>query len=180
MLMRIILFNPGDSIFKIAKNMSSLLTESILDTYQLLDHDRFQKAILLLNSCQTINVYGITHPISVAYDFKLKMRTIGKTVNIVEDEDAYYYHSFFTTKDTCSLFISYSGETLELLDAMKRIKQKGYPLIALTSIGDNTFSKLADTWLPISTKEKLSNKISTFSSNISIQLFIRFNFCLCF
>ena len=77
-------FRQGDSIFKIAKNMSSLLTESILDTYQLLDHDRFQKVILLLNSCQTINVYGITHPISVAYDFKLKMRTIGKTVNIVE------------------------------------------------------------------------------------------------
>ena len=56
-------FQQGDSIFKIAKNMSSLLTESILDTYQLLDHDHFQKAILLLNSCQIINVYGITHPI---------------------------------------------------------------------------------------------------------------------
>lgn len=75
-------FKQGDSIFKIAKNMSSLLSESILDTYQLLDHDYFQKAILLINSCQIINVYGITHPISVAYDFKLKMRTIGKTVNI--------------------------------------------------------------------------------------------------
>ena len=116
----------------------------------------------------------------MAYDFKLKMRTIGKTVNIVEDEDAYYYHSFFTSKDTCSLFISYSGETLELLDAMKRIKQKGCPLIALTSIGDNTFSKLADTWLPISTKEKLSNKISTFSSNISIHYLLDLIFACVF
>lgn len=173
-------FQHGDSIFKIAKNMSSLLTESILDTYQLLDHDYFQKAILLLNSCQTINVYGITHPISVAYDFKLKMRTIGKTVNIVEDEDSYYYQSFYTTKDMCSLFISYSGETLELLDAMKRIKKKGCPLIALTSIGDNTFSKLADTWLPISTKEKLSNKIATFSSNISIHYLLDLIFACVF
>lgn len=69
---------------------------------------------------------------------------------------------------------------MELLDAMKRIKQKGYPLIALTSIGDNTFSKLADTWLPISTKEKLSNKISTFSSNISIHYLLDLIFACVF
>ena len=48
------------------------------------------------------------------------------------------------------------------------------------SIGDNTFSKLADTWLPISTKEKLSNKISTFSSNISIHYLLDLIFACVF
>ena len=173
-------FKQGDSIFTIAKNLSSLLSESILDTYQLLEHDSFQKAILLLRSSQSINVYGITHPISVAYDFKLKMRTIGKTVNIIQDEDAYYYYSYYTNKDTCSLFVSYSGETLELLSPLKRIKEKGYPVVTLTSIGDNTFSKLADAWLPITTKEKLSNKIATFTSNIAIHYLLDLIFACIF
>ena len=53
-------------------------------------------------------------------------------------------------------------------------------MVTLTSIGDNTFSKLADAWLPITTKEKLSNKIATFSSNIAIHYLLDLIFACIF
>lgn len=36
-------FKKGDTIYKIAKNMASLLSESIMDTYQLLKHINFKR-----------------------------------------------------------------------------------------------------------------------------------------
>lgn len=173
-------FKKGDTIYKIAKNMASLLSESIMDTYRLLDHDQFQKVIQLIRDSQRICVYGITHPISVAYDFQLKMRTIGKQVVLAKDMDSYNYESYYVSKDTCSIFISYSGETIQLVDSLKRVKSKGCPVVVITSIGDNTFSRLVDAWLPICTKEKLDNKIATFSSNISIHYLLDLIFACIF
>ena len=88
--------------------------------------------------------------------------------------------SYYVSKDTCFIFISYSGETIQLVDALKRVKSKGCPVVVITSIGDNTFSRLADEWLPICTKEKLDNKIATFSSNISIHYLLDLIFACIF
>lgn len=161
-------FTKNDNYHTISKNIAYLLSQSILDTFDLLDEKELNKAIDITYQSHTINIYGIGHPISNAFDFKYKMRSIGKDVHIHNQIDEFMYASNFSHRYTCSIFISYSGETVELLDSLRVLKSKGYPIIVITSIGENTFSKYADSYLSISTKEKLYSKIAPFSSNISI------------
>lgn len=58
----------------------------------------------------------------MAYDFQLKMRTVGKQVILAKETDDFEYESYYVSKDTCSIFISYSGETIQLVDVFKRVK----------------------------------------------------------
>jgi DNA-binding MurR/RpiR family transcriptional regulator len=48
------------------------------------------------------------------------------------------------------------------------LKKKKVPVIALTSIGENTLTKLADCILRMTTRERLYSKIGSFTTNDSI------------
>lgn len=161
-------FKAMDSIQNIAENIAQLLSDSIYDTLKLIDHDQLQKAVLMLNEAKTINIFGISNAVVGAYDFMLKMRAIGKKVYVYDNLDDFPFVIDFTTKDTLSIFISYSGETIELIPFVKSIQNKKFPSIAITSIGGNTLSELTDCQLFITTREKLHSKIASFTSNEGI------------
>ena len=161
-------FHPCDSVSSIADNIATLLSESILDTRSLIEEDQLYKATEAISSCNIINVYGITFAIEIAHDFKMKMLAIGKHVNIISNPEEYAFQVKMTNKEICSIFISYSGETIELIETSNKLHLKGYPTIAITSIGNNSLSKASYCWLPLSTRERLSSKIATYSSTISI------------
>lgn len=58
---------------------------------------------------------------------------------------------------------------------MKELKTKQAPIITITSIGENTISKLTDCRLEISTKEKIHSKSAPYIANEVYSLYIRFN-----
>lgn len=66
------------------------------------------------------------------------------------------------------LLISYSGVTESLLRIAKLIRNKGIPILLLTSVGDNPLTKLANCTLRLATRERLYSKIGTFSTDTSI------------
>lgn len=161
-------FKENDNIQTVCQNITHLLADSIYDTYHLLQHDSLQKATQLLYQSDIINVYGISHAIGGSHDFKWKMRSIGKIVNIIDNPEEFPYYLKLTKNNTCSIFVSYSGETEMLLSLVKKLNLQNHCTIAITSIGDNSLSQLCDCWLPISTRERLYSKIASYSSNISI------------
>jgi DNA-binding MurR/RpiR family transcriptional regulator len=161
-------FSKKDSLMDIADNISTLLSESILDTKSLIQEDQLKKATLAIANHSLINVFGITFSIEVAHDFKMKMLAIGKHVNVISNPEEYNFYLESSDKNVCSIFISYSGETQELISLANSLRLKGYPTIAITSIGDNTLSKSCYCWLPLSTREKITSKIANYTSNISI------------
>ncbi len=161
-------FQKYDSLQDIAKNICSLLSNSILDTYSLLDDKELNKAFSLLIHAKHIQIFGFTLAAAPAYDFKRKMEQIGKRVTVTENIDDMYQAFLYPEANTVTIAISYSGETRELVNIIQKMKQKSSPVIAITSIGDNTLSKISDCVIHISTREKLTNKIATYTSSVSI------------
>ena len=77
-----------------------------------------------------------------------------------------------STPDHCAIIISYSGESSEVLEVARILKEKKTPMIVLTSIGENDLTTFAECVFSITTREKLYSKIATYSSNNSIHLIL--------
>lgn len=159
-------FDDRDSIMTVANKMALLNQTTISDTLSLLNHDDLQKATNMLDEAAHIKVFSMYHNLLICHDFKSKMNRIGKHVSLCTVDP--HFEAVNSNTETCAIVISYSGESEDIVGLLPFLKRKKVPVIALTSIGENTLTKYADCILRITTREKLYSKIGSFSSNESI------------
>ncbi|AFU17562.1 phosphosugar-binding transcriptional regulator (plasmid) [Bacillus thuringiensis MC28] len=159
-------FDDRDSIMTVANKMALLNQTTISDTLSLLNHDDLQRATNMLDEAAHIKVFSVYHNILICHDFKSKMNRIGKHVSLCTVDP--HFEAVNSNTETCAIVISYSGESEDIVGLLPFLKRKKVPVIALTSIGENTLTKYADCILRITTREKLYSKIGSFSSNESI------------
>ncbi len=163
-------FQKNDSIMTIADKITQLKLESLNDTLSLIQHDSLQKAISILSQSKAVRVFTISNLTFQAEEFVFKMRHIGKMTDTYSTSNTMYQEALMTNSDDCAICISYSGESPELLNTLKYLKRNRVPIIAITSIGDNSLSKQADTVIHVTTREKSYTKVAGFSSLESISL----------
>lgn len=159
-------FHEHDHLLNIANKMATLHQNTIKDTLSLMKFDDLQKATTLLNQATEIKIFGITNNLILCHDFKAHMNRIGKRVSICSIDSEFEAAS--SNSQTVAILISYSGESHVSHNILPLLQKRKTPIIALTSIGDNTLSKQADCVFRITTREKLYSKIGSFSSNNSI------------
>lgn len=165
-------FTRTDSIIDIANKITQLKQESLSDTLSLIHHDPLQKAIRIMEKSQTVKVFAITNLTFQAEEFVYKLRRIGKKSETYSISNTMYQEAVMTPSNDCAICISYSGESGELLNTLEFLKNNHVPIIAITSIGENSLSKLADVTLNTTTREKSYSKIAGFSSIESISLIL--------
>ncbi|BAK95362.1 putative RpiR family transcriptional regulator [Tetragenococcus halophilus subsp. halophilus] len=161
-------FEMSDGIWTMANKISQLYTETILDTLSLQNFQILEKAVHLLKNSNKIYVYSTGNHINLANNFKNKMLTVGKSVEVIYRFDLAFYNIDYAKKNDCFILISYSGETNDMLRVLEELKRRELTVLALTSFGDNTLSKSASVVLNISTREKLINNLGNFSSDLSV------------
>ena len=161
-------FNRNNTIQDISAIIASLLKDSIDDTKELLKHDDLQKSVLALDKSNNIYIFAITNTASITYDFQYKMKYLYKKVHIIDNPELFLFTLPIIKEDDCCIFISYSGETFEIFNLGKYLKNRKFKAISITSIGDNSLLSLTDYHLYIATREKLSSKIGHYVSNESI------------
>ncbi|WP_336821108.1 MurR/RpiR family transcriptional regulator [Bacillus thuringiensis] len=159
-------FDDRDSIMTVANKMALLNQTTISDTLSLLNHNDLQRATNMLDEATHIKVFSMYHNLLICHDFKSKMNRIGKHVSLCTVDP--HFEAVNSNTETCAIVISYSGESEDIVGLLPFLKRKKVPVIALTSIGENTLTKYADCILRITTREKLYSKIGSFSSNESI------------
>lgn len=64
--------------------------------------------------------------------------------------------------------ISYTGENGFIMQIAKILQKQNIPIIALTSIGENTLASFSQAVLRMTTRERLYSKIGNFTINSSI------------
>lgn len=159
-------FDDRDSIMTVANKMALLNQTTISDTLSLLNYDDLQRATNMLDKASHIKVFSMYDNLLICYDFKSKMKRIGKHVSLCTVDP--HFEAANSNTETCAIVISYSGESEDIIGLLPFLKRKKVPVIALTSIGENTLTKYADCILRITTRERLYSKIGSFSSNDSI------------
>lgn len=165
-------FTATDSFTSIANKMGQLHLESIQDTLSLVAHDPLHQAVRLMEKSQKIQVYAVDNLNYVGEEFVFKLGRINVNAVIDPISDNNFRHAAMSTADSCAICLSYSGETPTLLKSVGMLKENKTPVIAITSIGQNSLVNLADVVLPITTREKSYTKIEGFSSLASISFML--------
>lgn len=166
-------FHAGSSKKDIINMICSLQVESLLDTADLLeDNDDLEKTVALMQNCKRLAVFGLNPNLSLAELFKRKMMSIGKQVETPTLGDIGLLATTLN-RDDCAVVISYSGNNMAhtTMGIVPGLVKNQVPIVALTSEGDNILRQQATCTFTISSREKLYNKISTYSTETSI-LFI--------
>ncbi|MDO4467382.1 MAG: MurR/RpiR family transcriptional regulator [Bacillota bacterium] len=161
-------FEKKDTILSIANKLAELKKETIDETLSLLSLDDMKKAVNIINQSRIVYVLAFSNNYLASQEFQRQMLRIGKQVitNSLPNETRFYAQS--VKQDCCAIIISYSGETNELVNSAKVLKENKVPIIAITNIGDNTLSHYADCVLRMSTQEKLYSKIGNYTINESV------------
>lgn len=165
-------FRNNDSFMSIANKIGNLMKETIDDTLSLLDQKQLYSAVELMVKAESIHISAISLPLICARDFQLKMRRLGKKVEITEITGEQLYTYPIIGKKDIAIILSYSGEIPLLKEMATMYKQKGIPIIAITSLGENSIRNEADVILEITTREKLYSKIAEYSSQSSMKFML--------
>ena len=173
-------FLANDGLMTIANKIAHLEWDTIQDTLSLLNHDTLQKAKQILVKARQITIFTSTTNAVIAEDFSLRMNRIGKQVSIVQTTGEHTYRASSCSADSCAILISYSGENAAVLQTMQILKKRKIPILALTSIGDNTLSQGVDCVLSITTRERLYSKIGSYVTTTSIVYLLNVLYSLIF
>ena len=165
-------FIHTDSLMTVANKIATVHTESISDTRSLLQYETLQKAVQLIDQSHTVKIFAASNNVFPAQQFQHKLDRINKPALVPTIVDDIYFDAGRCTRNDCAIVVSYSGETIILLEVCEILKKRKVPIIAITSLGENRLSKYAQATLHITTREREYSKISGFSSTASISLIL--------
>lgn len=158
-------FTKRDSIMSIASKVAHLETESIEDTLSLITHDELRKVVDIISNASTIHIFAASSNLLVVQEFSLQMSRIQKDVQIHSLQGEIFFNAYLAKPGSCALMVTYSGETGSLNRVAEILSKKGIPMIAITSVGENSTTRKAAAILRLCTREKLYSKIANFSTD---------------
>ena len=132
------------SISSIAKNVCNSSIEAIHLTYQLFDENVMEKVANLLIKATSIRLFGIGASGLVADDLYYKFLRIGYQATYTTDFHISMTYASTSKKTDVAILFSNSGETPEIIKAIKVLKNNHTPTVAITKYANSTLSKEAD------------------------------------
>lgn len=144
---------PGDDLSIIISNVSRNNCKSIEDTLSILDRNEVERAVKALIRSQRIVFFGIGASGLVGKDAEQKFTRINKMCHTYTDGHSQLTAASMLGKNDVAIFISNSGKTVEILEALDMANRNGACCIAITKYNKSELADKARIVLNISTPE---------------------------
>jgi len=144
---------PGDELPVIIANISRNNIKSIEDTLSVIDRGEVAKAVKALRASDRIVFFGVGASGLVCQDAEQKFSRINKMCHTYTDGHGMLTAATLLNKGDVAIFVSNSGQTVEILDALEITKKSGARIIAITKYNKSELADRADIVLSISTPE---------------------------
>lgn len=144
---------PGDDLTVIISNTSRNNIKSIEDTMSVIDNNEVDRAVQVLRTCNRIVFFGIGASGLVGIDAEQKFSRINKMCHTYTDGHSQLTAATLLDKGDVAVFISNSGTTKEILEALEITKKSGATIIAITKYNKSELADKANIVLNISTPE---------------------------
>jgi len=127
--------------------------QAVNDTMKLLDANVVREAAFSIIKSNSVKLFGVGASALVAEDFYEKLLRIGMNVVFCHDNHTQLtYAANLTSKDS-AIFISHSGCTQEVVEALRIAKEHGALIITITKYGRSPLVTEADYALFMSSPE---------------------------
>ncbi len=127
-----------------AKTAYDIEAECILKMKDVIDEDRFSRAVELLCGAQRIGAAGCGHSGIICQHFAHLMCCIERPARFISPAEAVHGATGFLQKGDVMVFASRGGKTGELLPIVDICKAKGVSIITITENLDSPLAKAAD------------------------------------
>ncbi|GIO40053.1 MurR/RpiR family transcriptional regulator [Paenibacillus antibioticophila] len=144
---------PGDDLSTIISNISLNNIKSIEDTLSVIDRKEIARAVELLRHSKRIVFFGIGASGIIGMDGQQKFSRINKMCHAYTDGHSQLTAATLLEKDDVAIFISNSGATSDILDALEIAQRNKAKCIAITKYNKSELAERADIVLSISTPE---------------------------
>lgn len=157
---------PGDSLESISRNVAMGNMKAIENSIQILDQKQLELAVNAISKAKRVDFYGVGISGLVALDAHNKFLRINKVTNANSDPHVQVLTATSLKKGDVAVFISYTGETQDVLTVLEIAKKTLATTVAITRFGKNPVSEKCDICLGASSTETLIRS-GAMSSRIS-------------
>lgn len=160
----------SDSMEDIIEKITYKNIISLEDTKNLLDPETLKKCVELVGSCRTVLLFGLGASLCAARDAYLKFLRLNKPCVINDDWHSQFLQARNATHEDLGIVISYSGQTQEVIECMKVMRENRTPIIAITRCVASPVAELADYKLYTAANESIfrSGAMASRTSQLNI------------
>ena len=156
----------SDSLDDIVDKVTYKNIMSLEDTKNLIDTETLQTCVDLVRRSRTVLLFGLGASLCAARDLNLKLLRLNKPCVVNDDWHAQLLQAQNAYKDDLAIVVSYSGETVEVIECMKALRENGTPIIAITRRVSSPVAELSDLRL-YTTDNEATFRSGAMSSRIS-------------
>ncbi len=142
-----------DSLEDIVEKITYKNIVCLENTKNLVDMKVLQSCIDCIINCKNLCLFGIGSSLLVARDAYLKFLRLNKPCLLSDDWHVQLLHARNMCKDDVGIIITYSGQTVEMIECAKAIKEKGATIITITKYGNTVISEYSDYPLYVAANE---------------------------
>ncbi|HBN97380.1 MAG TPA: RpiR family transcriptional regulator [Firmicutes bacterium] len=149
---------PGDDICTIKEKVFRSNISALQDTIQVLDADALGLAVKALAQAREIHFYGLGASSIAAFDGEQKFSRIGRRASAFVDTHMQITRAVLLQPGDVVIGLSRSGETREIVEAVRTAGECGAVTIAITNHSASSLAKEADLVLLTCTQGNLFSK----------------------
>ena len=161
-------FKQNETEHEIVLKMKELYDQTIVSSLNLISLEQLRLIATELKKAKYIDFYTSAGNIYFAENFKFQMQEIGTFVNVPIEEYNQLLTASTSDENHIAIIMSFEGRGVivkNLADILKKNKTK---IILISSTNENPITKYADYQLYLSSNENHYNKISSFSTRLSL------------
>ncbi len=139
--------DDSETVSAILGNTVADIDLALENTVALNGENELSRAVEMLLSAKKIEIYGIFRSAVVATDMYYQLIQLGLPANFVSDVLTCAMSASMLDENSLVVAVSSSGQTQDVIDAVKLAKANGAPILAITAHRESPLARLADVTL---------------------------------
>ncbi len=136
--------HPNDKTESIIASVGENAVNSIRNTIANLDLETLEKTVDIIERAERVDFYGVGFSGFIALDAQNKFLRLGKFSACQTDVQLATLTALNLMKNDVAVIISYTGETKDIIELAKKIRETGATTVSITKSGSNTLSSITD------------------------------------
>lgn len=146
---------PGATIDAIIGSVIASSIQALENTRNLLEAEEVRRATDAISMARRVDFYGVGTSGTVALDAHNKFLRINKHCLSSADPHIQILSATSLEAGDVAVLISYTGETLDMIELLRQIRKTGATVITITRYGKNTLSTQSDIRLYTASAESM-------------------------
>ncbi len=134
----------NDDAYTILQKNTQNILSALKSTEAANDEKTLKQAAEYILAAKKVEIYGVFRSALVATDFCYQLLQLGIPASVVSDVLTCAVSACMLPKDSLVIAVSYTGQTKDVLDAVKLAKANGVPILCLTGNRNSPLAKLSD------------------------------------